>query len=244
MDSFDGGRRRDPRSPLPPAERRPAREGEPLEQRLDRWMSTGRQLVEGVSGGRPGARQGSRRPEGRPGSRGGFDGLGRWVENRLDWLLDDSDDWSEPWQESERRRREPSGPARPELSLERDRGSGRSQRSRKPLQAISRRGGAPSAMAAQPSSEWETRATASRSTQAAAAEPLRANGGSDIPQDWPDDEAFSVPRWQRPSAPLRRPDPLQAELEPRNLERSAAPDTAAAAPTSPARPLPRSSRRR
>ena len=241
MDSFDGGRRRDPRSPLPPAERRPAREGDPLEQRLERWMSTGRQLVEGVSGGRPGARQGSRRPEGRPGSRGSFDGLGRWVENRLDWLLDDSDDWSEPWQESEQRRREPAGPMRPERSVERDRGSGRSQRSREPLQAISRRGGMAAAMAAQPSSEWEARATPSSSSQGATAGPLGANGGSDAPQDWPDDEAFSVPRWQRPSAPLRRPDPLVEELEQRNLERAEGTDPAAAAP---ARRLPRSSRRR
>jgi hypothetical protein len=163
------------------------------------------------------------------------------VENRLDWLLDDSDDWSEPWQESERRRREPGGALRPELSLERDRGSGRGQRSREPLQAISRRGGVPAAMAAQPSSAWEARATPSRSTQTAAAEPDRAYGGSDAPQEWPDDQAFSVPRWQRPSAPLRRPDPLQAELEQRNLERGEGRDTAAAAPS---RPLPRSSRRR
>ena len=53
-----------------------------------------------------GSRPSSRRPEGRAGSRGGSGGLGRWVENRLDWLLDDSDDWPEPWQESARRRNE------------------------------------------------------------------------------------------------------------------------------------------
>jgi hypothetical protein len=241
MDSFDGGRRRDPRSPLPPTERRPLREGEPLEQRLDRWMSTGRQLVEGVSGGRPGARQGSRRPEGRPGNRGGFDGLGRWVENRLDWLLDDSDDWPEPWQQSEGRRGDPARPLRPTLPVERDGGSGRGRLPRQPLQAISRRVGMPAAMAAPPSSEWQAPATPSRSTQTAAAEPVRAHSGSDAPQEWPDDEAFSVPRWQRPSAPLRRPDPLVEELEQRNLERAEGTDPAAAAP---ARRLPRSSRRR
>lgn len=206
MDSFDGGRRRDPRAPLPPAERRPNRDGEPLEQRLDRWMSTGRQLVEGVSGGRPGTRQGGRRPEGRAGQRGGFDGLGRWVEDRLDWLLDDSDDWPEPWQQSERRRAEPPAPMDPGLWREPEQASERSPRSRRPLQAISRRGG------------------------------VQPDGA-----DWPDDEAFSVPRWQRPSAPLRRPDPLQTELERRGPETV---DGAETRPGAGARPLPRSSRRR
>ena len=35
--------------------RRPGRDGpEPLEQRLDRWVSRGRELVDGVAGARPG----------------------------------------------------------------------------------------------------------------------------------------------------------------------------------------------
>jgi len=238
MDSFDGDRRRDPRSPLPPAERRPSREGEPLEQRLDRWMSTGRQLVEGVSGGRPGARQGSRRPEGRPGSRGSFDGLGRWVENRLDWLLDDSDDWPEPWQQSEQRRREPPAPVRPDLlSREPGRGSGLSQRPRQPLEAISRRGAA----MPPPAAERDFRASQNRSIPAASTDSDRSNGWNDAPQDWPDDEDFSVPRWQRPSAPLQRPDPLQTELQQSDREPRGEQERPA---SSPARPLPRSSRRR
>lgn len=227
MDSFDGSRRRDGRPPLSPAERRSPREPEPLEQRLDRWMSTGRQLVEGVSGGRPGSRAGGRRPEGRPGTRGGFDGLGRWVEDRLDWLLDDSDDWPEPWQESGRRPADPAGSRRPAPQApapEQPRAAWsaaeRMPQTRRRLEAISRRG--------------------SSGQPAAAQAPAPVPQASD-PQDWPDDSVFDVPRWQRPSAPLRRRDPLQAELEQRGREPV---NGAAPQPGSSARPLPRSSRRR
>lgn len=90
--------------------RRPGRDGpEPLEQRLDRWVSRGRELVDGVAGARPGSRTPG--PEGAGlGHRGlGAGGLnparlGRWVEERFDWLLEDDadDDWREPWQEPAR----------------------------------------------------------------------------------------------------------------------------------------------
>jgi hypothetical protein len=66
--------------------------------RLDQWVSRGRQLVDGVSGARPGSRPGGRPAEGRAGGRPSLDGLGRWVETRLDWLLEDDDDWREPWE--------------------------------------------------------------------------------------------------------------------------------------------------
>lgn len=240
MESFDGSRRRDP---LTPAERRSPRQSEPLEQRLDRWMTTGRQLVEGVSGGRPGARQGSRRPEARPGGRGNFDGLGRWVEDRLDWLLDDSDDWPEPWQQhSERRRSGPDAPAPTERPRQPEQAAGRREPSRRPLQAISRRGGAQSGLAAPAASArplsaggaWESPGAATGTGAAAA-------GRSDRAEDWPDDETFSVPRWQRPSAPLQRPDPLQIELQQRDRDPRGDQERPA---SSPARPLPRSSRRR
>ncbi len=93
--------------------RRSYRRPEPgLEQRLDQWMTAGRQLVDGVAGSRPGSRSS---PRLRPGD------LGRWVENKIDWLLEDDEGWREPWQE---RSATPS-PAR----------SGR----RQPLEAISRR---------------------------------------------------------------------------------------------------------
>jgi hypothetical protein len=85
--------------------RRPARNSEPLEQRLDRWVSRGRELVDGVSGSRPGSRRAGPEGQGQAGlGSGGLNParLGRWVEERLDWLLDDDGDdaWREPWQQT------------------------------------------------------------------------------------------------------------------------------------------------
>lgn len=152
-----------------------------LEDGLERLVSAGRQLVDGVSGARPGSRR-------RPGAGGAglprLGELGRWVEERLDGLLDaDDDDWREPWQEQRQ----------PQLSQ---------PRRRRPLDAMSRR--------------------ATRATDAAP------------PDDaWPDDEAFTLPRWQRdPRQAERRPD-VPRPVDPRRFDQG-----------SPARPLPRSSRRR
>jgi hypothetical protein len=110
---------------------RPSRKG--LEDRLETWVSRGRELVDGVSGTRPGTRPSIRGGERMgPGGRPSLDGLGRWVEGRLDWLLDDPEDWREPWQEPER------------PTSDRWDGTPAPQRStRPPLDAISRRGRPP-----------------------------------------------------------------------------------------------------
>ncbi|MBM5828066.1 MAG: hypothetical protein FJ050_08465, partial [Cyanobacteria bacterium M_surface_7_m2_040] len=78
---------------------------EGLEQRLDRWVEAGRQFVDGVSGARPGSRSPARSSSRRPSARLNPAELGRWVETKLDWLLEDdaSDDWREPWQPSRSR---------------------------------------------------------------------------------------------------------------------------------------------
>ena len=81
-----------------------------IERRLDTWLETGRQLVDGVSGRRPGQRRTSL----------DLDSMGRWVGEKVDWLLDDDDDWREPWQE--------------QTSPEASRRGGK-----RPLQAVSRR---------------------------------------------------------------------------------------------------------
>jgi len=62
-------------------------------------MSAGRQLVDGVSGARPGSRSGGRLDGRLEGRLPRLEGLGRWVENKLNWILEDEDDWREPWQE-------------------------------------------------------------------------------------------------------------------------------------------------
>ncbi|MCP9803149.1 hypothetical protein KBY75_06160 [Cyanobium sp. T1G-Tous] len=136
---------------------------------LDRLVSAGRQLVDGVSGARPGSRSGNR-GEGRR-----LDGLGRWVENKLDWILEDEDDWREPWQET-----------RPEL--------GSQDRPRRRLDAISRRSAAPPQGQPRQAREQE---------------------------EWPEDDAFALPRWQRqpPSAPQTQP-PAQSQLTGRAMPRS------------------------
>jgi hypothetical protein len=136
---------------------------------LDRLVSAGRQLVDGVSGARPGSRS-ANRGEGRR-----LAGLGRWVENKLDWILEDEDDWREPWQEA---RPEPSSQARP----------------RRRLDAISRRSAEPPRV-----------------------QPRQARE----PEEWPDDDAFALPRWQRqpPSAPQTQP-PSQSQLPGRAMPRS------------------------
>lgn len=178
-----------------------------FEQRLDRWVEAGRQFVDGVSGARPGSRNATRRGGARlnPGE------LGRWVENKLEWLLDDEpdDDWREPWQQSRLR-------AQPRDLQPRDL-QPRSASPRRRLEAMSRRPPRPLEDAA--------------SAQGPAPEAAPASD-QDL-QDWPSDELFTVPRWQRQQPAPRQP--LQQQSEPAASETSRNLD---------GRPLPRSSRRR
>ncbi|WP_392345744.1 hypothetical protein [Parasynechococcus sp.] len=84
------------------------------DRRLDQFLETGRQLVDGVSGRRPGQRPGVRR------SGLDLDSVGRWVGEKVELLLEEDDDWQD------------AGRGRPVPV--------RSMRSaRRPLDAISRR---------------------------------------------------------------------------------------------------------
>lgn len=150
----------------PPRER-PRRGPDPLEQGFDRLVSAGRQLVDGVSGARPGSRTAPRGAQrGGDDRRPGLDRLGRWVEDKLDWILDEDEDWREPWQEPAQRP-EPAG--------------------RRPLEAISRRGRPGDAGAAQ--EDWPDDASFSIprwQRQPAAPQPL--------PVDAPDPQASGAGR--------------------------------------------------
>jgi hypothetical protein len=76
------------------------RSRDPRDRRLDQWLETGRQLVDGVAGRRPG----QRRPV------LDLDSVGRWVGDKVEWLLEEDDDWREPWQrvaEPKARRKQP-----------------------------------------------------------------------------------------------------------------------------------------
>ena len=89
------------------SERRSYRRPEPrFEQRLDQWMTAGRQLVDGVAGARPGSRPSARGTGSAAGPRLRPGDLGRWVEDKIDWLLEDDEGWREPWQEPRRPGRE------------------------------------------------------------------------------------------------------------------------------------------
>ncbi len=79
----------------PTSQQRRNRSPEALDLRVDKWIETGRQVVDGVAGNRPG----QRRPFSFERSSGsGFATFGRWVGDKLDWLLEDEEDWEEPWQ--------------------------------------------------------------------------------------------------------------------------------------------------
>ena len=232
---LDGDRQGGQR-PLPPRDR--PRGEDPLEQRLDRWVNRGRQLVEGVSGARPGSRQAAPPGANRPGGRAaGIDGLGRWMEDRFDWLLDDGEDWREPWQEADGPRRgrlEVAGPPPPAprgVALEgsglRDpAGDGDSPLPRRRLEAVSLRGrGRPVANPVARGGPTEVLPGGSASLEERV--PPGPHGAES--EAWPEDEMFKLDRWQRPSrqgsGPVRDPAPLE-------------PDPLAG------RPLPRSTRRR
>ena len=86
------------------------------DRRLDQWLETGRQLVDGVAGTRPGRRSaGGARPS------MDLETVGRWVGDKIDWLMDEEEDWRDP--------------VEPSLQAESPAVSSR----KRPLDAISRR---------------------------------------------------------------------------------------------------------
>ena len=205
---------------------RPQRSPDPFDRRLDRWLDTGRQLVDGVSGARPG-RRGVDRLDGA--SR--LDAMGRWVGDRIDWLLDEEDDWREPPEPSSRWD-SPRSPSRPTESsrsvsarsssasrMERPVAAGR----KRPLEAMSRRQPVlpppPAVEPAPPAPSVQPDPVVSEADDA-----------------WPDDDSFRVDRWKRSGSGPSSSSPVGPSPV----------DPAPMAPprTSARRPLPRSSRRR
>ena len=221
-----------------------------FDQRLDQWLATGRQLVDGVAGARPGSRASGRpQPGGRAGGLPRPGGLGRWVEDKLDWLLEDDDGWREPWEgpppggrgrateppwgQSEVARGQSEaafdpGPARDPWA---PRSSRAPMDGRQDLQAPSR----PAvSQASQPKQRRPLEALSRRATPLLPPRPPAAEriepAGAGSP-DWPDDANFTVARWQRPGGPG------SAQASDPGFEA----DQPAAGP---GRPVPRSTRRR
>ena len=76
----------------------------PLDRRMEKWIQTGKQVVDGVAGNRPGQRRGGRQDKE---TSANFEKVGRWMEEKIDWFFEDDDDWldneyldDEPLQES------------------------------------------------------------------------------------------------------------------------------------------------
>lgn len=278
-----------------PSRRGRRRQGSPTAGgTFDQWMVAGRQLVNGVSGARPGSRAQARGAGGRAGARPGLDGLGRWVGERFDWLLEGDDDWPEPWQErptpQEREAQAPpprrgSGlptdePFRagnrkatgrsalgrtPEPASEwnrgreagreigREAGSGRGPRldgdpeRRGGTTGSAARTGGPAPAPARPATSGSPGSGGRRALEAISrrSAPLLPPAASDT-DDWPEDDNFRLPRWQRPSGAAAGGEPPRS-LPPASAAPPAAAGPAGAGPAparTPQRPLPRSSRRR
>tara|TARA_B100000700_G_scaffold201439_1_gene221599 strand:+ start:111 stop:641 length:531 start_codon:yes stop_codon:yes gene_type:complete len=66
------------------------RSREPLDRRMDKWIQTGKQVVDGVAGNRPG----QRREGGKHKTTGpNLEQVGRWMEEKIDWFFEDDNDW-------------------------------------------------------------------------------------------------------------------------------------------------------
>ncbi len=62
----------------------------PLDRRMDKWIKTGKQVVDGVAGNRPGQKRGRwQNKTAAP----NFEKVGRWMEEKIDWFFEDDEDW-------------------------------------------------------------------------------------------------------------------------------------------------------
>tara|TARA_B100000965_G_scaffold103564_1_gene85279 strand:+ start:628 stop:1095 length:468 start_codon:yes stop_codon:yes gene_type:complete len=57
---------------------------------MDKWIQTGKQVVDGVAGNRPGQRRGGWQDKA---AGPNFEKVGRWMEEKIDWFFEDDDDW-------------------------------------------------------------------------------------------------------------------------------------------------------
>ena len=66
------------------------RSREPLDRKMDKWIQTGQQLVDGVSGNRPGQRRSGWQDKT---TGANLERVGRWMEEKIDWFFEDDDEW-------------------------------------------------------------------------------------------------------------------------------------------------------
>jgi len=152
-----------------------------FEQRLGRWLDTGRHIVDGVSGARPGSRSvnsvtGISR----------LDDVGRWVGDRIDWLLDEEVDCRDVYKRSQWLETVPPEMKDSSKSLDVSESLGR----KRPLEAVSRR---------QP---------------VLVNSKLPSSSSTSVEDDgiWPEDDIFRVQRWKRSSVCVDDVNPLQPSI--------------------------------
>ena len=68
------------------------RSRDPLDRRMDKWIETGKQVVDGVAGNRPGQKRARWQDKT---TSPNFEKVGRWMEEKIDWFFEDDDDWLE-----------------------------------------------------------------------------------------------------------------------------------------------------
>ena len=61
-----------------------------LDRRMDNWIETGKQVVDGVAGKRPGQKR--VRWQNKT-TAPNLEKVGRWMEEKIDWFFEDDDDW-------------------------------------------------------------------------------------------------------------------------------------------------------
>ena len=63
-----------------------------LDRRMDKWIETGKQVVDGVAGNRPGQKRGRWQDKT---TAPNFEKVGRWMEEKIDWFFEDDEEWLE-----------------------------------------------------------------------------------------------------------------------------------------------------
>ena len=66
------------------------RSREPLDRRMDKWIQTGKQVVDGVAGNRPGPKRAGWQDQI---TGPNLEKVGRWMDEKIDWFFEDEDDW-------------------------------------------------------------------------------------------------------------------------------------------------------
>ena len=61
-----------------------------LDRKMDKWIQTGKQVVDGVAGNRPGQKRSGWQNK-KIGSN--LETVGRWMEEKIDWFFEDDEDW-------------------------------------------------------------------------------------------------------------------------------------------------------